>query len=128
MLDRAIPTGGWNLGNPVVFGQTLRSLPGPTGLTLLALARLDRDRVPRSIIDNALAYLRGVVEQTRAPISLGWATLGLRAWGCDPDPAAASYLVSATERALGRDPSPVELAMLLLAGWRLLVGRPGNST
>ena len=27
LLDRAIPTGGWNLGNPVVFGTTLRPLP-----------------------------------------------------------------------------------------------------
>ena len=37
LLDRAISTGGWNLGNPIVFGQTFRPLPGPTGLALLAL-------------------------------------------------------------------------------------------
>lgn len=40
LLDRAISTGGWNLGNPIVFGQALRSLPGPTGLALLALKRV----------------------------------------------------------------------------------------
>ena len=115
LLDRAIPTGGWNLGNPVVFGQTFRPLPGPTGLTLLALARVARERAPRPIIDGALAYLRGVARQTHAPISLGWACLGLRVWDAGPDPATAAHLAAATERALGRDPSPVELAMLCLA-------------
>ena len=115
LLDRAIPTGGWNLGNPVVFGQTFRPLPGPTGLTLLALARVARDRAPRLIIDGALAYLRGIVKQTNAPVSLGWAWLGLRVWEDAFHHEAAEHLAAATDRALGRDPSPVELAMLLLA-------------
>ena len=115
LLDRAIPTGGWNLGNPVVFGKPIRPLPGPTGLALLALARLAHDHAPRSIIDGALAYSQGVVRQTNAPVSLGWATLGLRAWDAGPDVEAADHLAAATDRTLGRDPSPVELAMLLLA-------------
>ena len=36
--DRAIRTGGWNLGNPLVFDTVMRPLPGPTGLALLALS------------------------------------------------------------------------------------------
>ncbi len=115
LLDRAIATGGWNLGNPVVFGQTLRSLPGPTGLALLALARVARKSSPQPIIQPAVTYLGGVVRQTNAPSSLGWAWLGLRAWGARPDAAAVDHLARATERALARNSSAVELAMILLA-------------
>ncbi len=116
LLDRAISTGGWNLGNPVVFGQTLRPLPGPTGLALVALARVARATCPRRIIEAAAAYLAGVVEQTSAPSSLGWATLGLRAWGTRPTDPASERLAAATNRAIARNASAGELAMLLLAG------------
>ena len=115
LLDRAIPTGGWNLGNPAVFGKTLRPLPGPTGLALLALRRVARHQSPSSVIDPALAYLRTIVTQTAAPISLGWASLGLRACEAATDPAVATRLAVVTDRVLGRDPSAVELALLLLA-------------
>ena len=55
------PTGGWNLGNPVVFGTTLRPLPGPTGLALLALARLGRIR--SKVVESAVAYLRSALSR-----------------------------------------------------------------
>lgn len=113
--NRAISTGGWNLGNPIVFGKTLRPLPGPTGLALLALARVARDTTSHSIIQSALAYLAGVVEQTFAPASLGWATLGLRAWNVPPSPLAKERLATATARAIARNAPAGDLAMLLLA-------------
>ena len=116
LLDRAIATGGWNLGNPSVFGKTLRSLPGPTGLALLALARVARDSAPASIIQPALAYLAGVVDETFAPTSLGWATLGLRAWNAPVSSVARERMATATARAIDRDAPAGELAMLLLAG------------
>ena len=113
LVDRAIPSGGWNLGNPVVFGTALRPLPGPTGLALLALAATRRRS---EAVDAALGYLREALAGTLAPISLGWGLLGLRAWGAEP-PEAASWLGSAFAalgaRAAGT--GPVELAMLLLA-------------
>ncbi len=115
LLDRAIPTGGWNLGNPVVFGKTLRPLPGPTGLALLALSRVARGTTPDSILRPALAYLAEVVEQTFAPTSLGWATLGLRAWGAQPS-LLKERLAEAAARAVARGAPASELAMLLLAG------------
>ena len=107
LRDRAIPGGGWNLGNPVVFRTALRPLPGPTGLALLALARADG---PSPAIAPGLAYLRTVLPTTLAPISLGWGLLGLRAWGEAPDWAADRLA-----RAQAKATSAVELAMLLLA-------------
>ncbi len=116
LLDRAIPTGGWNLGNPVVFGRTFRALPGPTGLTLLALARVARKSAPEAIIRPAVIYLEDSATRTFAPASLGWATLGLRAWGIEATPASRDHLAAATDRALRRDAAAGELALLLLAG------------
>ena len=85
LLDRAIPGGGWNLGNPVVFGTPLRPLPGPTGLALLALAMTaGRTTVPSNVLDPAIAYLQTALAETLAPASLGWGLLGLRAWGAEP--------------------------------------------
>jgi len=111
LLDRAIPGGGWNLGNPVVFKTALRPLPGPTGLALLALARVDG---PSPAVGPALAYLRSALATTLAPVSLGWGLIGLRAWGEVPA-WASDRLASAFGRLATRGPSAVDLAMLLLA-------------
>jgi hypothetical protein len=111
LVDRAIPGGGWNLGNPVVFKTPLRPLPGPTGLALLALSRL---RGPSEIARPALSYLQKALTETRAPISLGWGLLGLRAWGAEPS-EGTSWLNTAFERLEGREPSTTELALWLLA-------------
>ena len=124
LLDRAIPTGGWNLGNPMVFGTALRPLPGPTGLALLALARLGRRS---KIVDRAIAYLRPALAETLAPVSLGWGLLGLRAWGAEPD-EGRDWLASAFEKLATSEPRPVELAMLLLASGSLSLELLGVST
>jgi hypothetical protein len=127
LLDRSIPGGGWNLGNPIVFGTPLRPLPGPSGLTLLALARLDG---PSKAVDSGIAYLRAALAGTLAPVSLGWGLLGLRAWGSEP-PEGPGWLASAYGRAEGRELRAVELALLLLASGRrsleLLGITPRNS-
>jgi hypothetical protein len=115
LLDRAIPTGGWNLGNPIVFGTALRPLPGPTGLALLALARLGHRS---KAVDQAIAYLRPALAETLAPVSLGWGLLGLQAWGAEPE-AGQDWLGTAFEKLANREPGPVELAMLLLASGSL---------
>lgn len=126
LVDRAIPGGGWNLGNPVIFGTTLRPLPGPTGLALLALSgRMGPSASPlteagrgrSSVIAPAIAYLQASLRETLAPISLGWGLLGLRAWGAEP-PEAQSRLASAFDRLASREPRADELAMLLLASGR----------
>jgi hypothetical protein len=137
LVDRAIPGGGWNVGNSLVFGTRLRPSPGPSGLALLALAKVDRPsgvvgpqgppRAPgrpsrdgagptagRPCIREAIAYLREALAGTLAPVSLGWGTLGLRAWGAAPADSR-TRLSLAYERASARGVQAVELASLLLA-------------
>ena len=112
LVDRAIPSGGWNLGNPKAFGTYLRSLPGPTGLALLALARTSSDS---AVVAPAVSYLKATLAETLAPVSLGWGLLALRAWDADGEGMAAARIDEALARVEGREVSVPELALLLLA-------------
>ena len=109
--DRALPAGGWNYGNKSAFGHALRPQPGPTGLALLALARR---RSRSEMIERAIAYLNATLPGVRAPASLGWGLLGLRAW--DSLPAEAGrWLADSFAGATGRPDAAPRLASLLLA-------------
>lgn len=112
IVDRAIPGGGWNYGNRIVFGQALRPQPGPTGIALLALAGLAPPGCPA--IAPALEYLRTALPSTRAAASLGWGVLGLKAHGTCP-PEAGAWLEAAYEHCSGRTDATVGLGLLLLA-------------
>lgn len=109
--NRAVEGGGWNYGNRAVFGRPLRAQPGPTGLALIALAALDR-RTPE--VDHAIAYLEATLPGVRAPLSLGWGLLGLRAWGVRTG-RAADWLAEAWADVDGRPDAAPRLALLLLA-------------
>jgi hypothetical protein len=110
LYDRAVPSGGWNYGNRVVFGRTLRAQPGPTGLALLALAgTAGSSQIPV----QAIEYLRSALATTRAPLSLAWGVLGLRAWCAEPA-AALDWLGESAAHALTAN-ADWQLGLLLLA-------------
>ena len=88
LLDRQLPTGGWNYGNKIIFGQELHPLPGPTGLALQALA----GRVSRNKVKHSINYLNAQVAQLHTPLTLGWTLLGLAAWS--ERPKNAEHLIS----------------------------------
>ncbi len=114
LRDRAIPTGGWNMGNPVVFGTPLRPVPAPTGLALLALSTTGRNE---PAVEAGIEYLQRILTQTSAPVSLGWGLLGLRAWECEPK-LSDEWLENAFDRLVDRPGSAISLAMLILAADR----------
>jgi len=113
VLNRALAQGGWNYGNTSVFGRQLRPQPGPTGLALLALAAQGSKHRPRSV-DPAIAYLLRTLPDLRAPISLAWGLLGLRAWNAMPA-AAADWLNESYSLHTGRPGVTTGLSLLLLA-------------
>lgn len=80
LLDRQLPKGGWNSGNTLVFGKELYPLPECTGIALQALA----GNTERQAIERSLSYLLEQLPHLRTPVSLGWALLGLSAWGEQP--------------------------------------------
>lgn len=112
LLNRQIPSGGWNYGNVTVYGQELHPNPECTGLALAALSGA-------CAVDGIAASLGWLEERTQAldtPLALSWSLLGLSAWGMRP--AGTWELVS---RCLDRQVrlGPYEtwhFALLLLAG------------
>ncbi len=110
ILDRAIPSGGWNYGNPRVYKNTLRPFPGPTGIALTALTGQPSD--PQ--IEAGISYLTRELRRVRAPMSLGWGLIGLTAWGRRPDDASV-WLEECARRALSSAPNAMHDALLLLA-------------
>ena len=76
LIDRQLATGGWNVGTTISFGQQTWPTPEATGVALQALAGL----VSRLAVEESIAYLRSQLPALKAPMSLGWAILGLHAW------------------------------------------------
>jgi len=113
IMDRALPRGGWNYGNTLVFGRELRPQPGPTGLALLALASCAGKWRHRSV-GPAIEYLRQTLPTVRAPISLSWGVLGLRAWNACPA-AALSWLAESYALYGARSDMTAGLGLLLWA-------------
>ncbi|HVP90841.1 MAG TPA: prenyltransferase/squalene oxidase repeat-containing protein [Terriglobales bacterium] len=77
LLDRQIPSGGWNYGNPGVNDRELLPFWDTTGLALLAL----RERTDVSSVRPSLEFLQTNQEKIRSLCGLAWAVLGLEAWG-----------------------------------------------
>jgi hypothetical protein len=125
ILNRAIPSGGWNYGNRAVFGRTLRPQPGPTGIALLALAARG---TCAPAVSAAINYLHKTLPNLRAAASLGWGLLALRAYHACPT-EADSWLAEAFDRCASRPDATLGLAVLLLAAGdgalRLLQPRQG---
>lgn len=111
LLDRQLPSGGWNYGNTRVFGQELNPLPASTGLALQALTGL----VEHAEIERSLVWIERNIVTTRTPISLAWGLLGLSAWNRRPR-YAKDLIATAIERQqiFGYYPT-THLSLLLLA-------------
>lgn len=85
LMDRQLASGGWNYGNTTVFGTELAPMPESTGLALSALL----GSVQKQDVSRSIDYLKGSLETLTTPLSLGWAILGLAAWGERPRNANA---------------------------------------
>ena len=77
IINRQLPHGGWNSGNTLIFGRELHPNPEGTGAALVGLA----DTVDQGKVVHSIEYLRDEIDRLHTPVSLGWALLGLGAWG-----------------------------------------------
>jgi len=77
LFDRMCPGGGWNCGDPVVYGVPGHSLVEPTVWALLAL----RDEANRAEVRISLDWLEKVVPEILGAGSLALAKIGLEAYG-----------------------------------------------
>jgi len=79
LLDRACPQGGWNAGNPEVFGVELDPHPDFTTMAVLALRHSAYRR--EGIVQRSLDYLAARLSTSLSPYSLAWAVMALSAYG-----------------------------------------------
>lgn len=77
LYDRMCPGGGWNCGNPMVYGVAGQPLVLPTSWALLALRSLPEHEKKT----QSLAWLRSQVAEIQSPASLAAATICLAAYG-----------------------------------------------
>ncbi|HXH50508.1 MAG TPA: hypothetical protein VNM47_14285 [Terriglobia bacterium] len=77
LYDRACPGGGWNAGNPLVYGVAGAPRIGPTAWALLAL----RHNPTHSTVSEGLQWLEQNYQSPRSPASLALTQLCLKVYG-----------------------------------------------
>ena len=117
LMDRQLPSGGWNHGNTLTFGTEQFPQADCTGIALNALA----GEVPKTDVEKSVKYLRTQVTRLRTPLSLGWGILGLAAWGRRPGQATAWLGECLARQDLFGSYDTTLLSLLLIA----LEGRSG---
>jgi len=114
LLDRQIPSGGWNYGNPGLNDSELLPFWDTTGLALVAL----RGRAEAARVRPSLEFLETNQEKIESPCGLAWAVMGLENWGRD-----AARLRTRLLRALAAASDETLNAAHLAAGLIALSGR-----
>lgn len=87
IIDRQLPSGGWNYGGTLVFDKELEPFPDTTGIALVALT----DLCSNADVKKSISYLEGCIDSIRSPHSLSWGILGLSAW--DRRPVEADHWI-----------------------------------
>ncbi len=82
LFDRAVPSGGWNVGNPWMLGKVVPATIQDTAIALLAL-RAAREPADAAPIANAIRFLREALSRVKTSAELAWAIYALREWKAD---------------------------------------------
>ena len=80
ILDRQLPSGGWNYGNKIAFDKKLKPIPESTSHALASLSGL----IEKEQIQLSLEYLKKKVPNLRTPLALSWAIFGMSSWSNRP--------------------------------------------
>jgi hypothetical protein len=87
LYDRMCPGGGWNCGNPMVYGVPGETQVSSTAWALLAL----REHAERPEVQKSVHWLEGNLKSIQSPGSLSLALIAMKACG-RPDPGLAESL------------------------------------
>jgi len=77
LYDRMCPGGGWNCGNPMVYGVPGEPQVGSTAWALLAL----REHLERPEVQQSLSWLEGYAKSIQSPASLALTLVAMNAYG-----------------------------------------------
>jgi hypothetical protein len=114
LYDRMCPGGGWNCGNPRIYGVPGQPQIGPTVWALVAL----RENSQRLENQQSLAWLAGNWDRNGSQESFGLAHIALQLYGRS-DPRLAENLRASTGREVGPWSVPA-------AAWTILAFREGS--
>jgi hypothetical protein len=91
LRDRACAEGGWNFGNPIMFGKGLPPTVQETALALIAMERLEKP-ADDGVMARGLDWLMRSLPERESPQEIAWGLLALKALGAQSgvrDPLAA---------------------------------------
>ncbi len=129
ILDRKVPSGGWNFGNP--YSKSYE-LDASVMSTALALAALGAAGVPEShpAVGDGIRYLTRSLAGDVSTASLAWVLLALKSYpaGASQAPIVASRLASlqAADGSFRRNIFETALAYLVLSETAIFVRTPGK--
>ncbi len=118
LCDRACPGGGWNSGNPLVYGIAGEPRVGPTAWALLAL----RNRCELSLLHSSLDWLECAYSQIQSPRSLALAHTCLAAYHRPVAPLEPVLRALYLKNSFLRSVPAVAMAAIALSGSRVLIG------
>jgi hypothetical protein len=122
LFDRMCPGGGWNAGNPVVYGAAGEPAVVPTALSLLAL----RNAQARSEITLSLDWVQRTAANIQSPGSLALTQICLRTHGrLQPGMAALGAVL---KRSDFLDNTLVAAWSVLACGSDFWLGKPDART
>jgi Prenyltransferase and squalene oxidase repeat len=93
LFDRMCPGGGWNCGNPMVYGVPGEPQVSSSAWALLAL----REHPQRPEVQKSLDWLQGKLKSINSPASLALALMAMNAYG-RPHPRLAESLQTTYEK------------------------------
>jgi hypothetical protein len=110
LRDRMCPGGGWNSGNPLVYGVAGEPLVGPTVWALLAL----HDSEEKSQVHESLRWLEKTLPQIRGSVSIAVAHMCLEFYGSSAPPIDSQLqILFEADRFLGNVPVTALAALAL---------------
>jgi hypothetical protein len=129
ILDRKVPSGGWNFGNPYSKSYELEA---SVMSTALALAALGAAGVPGShtAVGEGIRYLNHSLAGDVSTASLAWALLALKSYpaGAALAPKVSARLagLQAADGSFRQNLSETALAFIVLSDRTILVRTPGK--
>ena len=82
LFDRALASGGWNVGNPEMLGKVVPATIQDTAVTLLALRAMGVG-ADDAHIAGAIRFLDDAVAHAQTAAELAWGFYALRDWSVD---------------------------------------------
>ena len=88
LFDRAVATGGWNIGNPEMLGKIVPATIQDTAVALRALHATGTS-ADDARVTPAIRFLRDQIARAKTPAELAWGIYALRDWGSETGDAQA---------------------------------------